>query len=204
MASHTRSGVRGMSMCRTPRCDSASTTAFWIAGVEPIVPVSPIPFPPRGLFGLRVSVVAVTTSGTSPMLGVKYASNDAVRGGPRAAAARSAGADTDGLVSGRGRRRSQAAAFVAHLWGGWVSRRAAVLHRPRAHGACASLDDVGVGMDHEHRVGRQAPLLGGELGQRGLMPLSEGSGAAEHRCGAGRLDPGRSPFRPGPTAPYPR
>jgi len=46
-----------MSICRMPRCESASTTAFWTAGVDPIVPDSPIPFAPRGLFGLGVSVV---------------------------------------------------------------------------------------------------------------------------------------------------
>ena len=45
-------------MCRMPRCDSASTTAFWTAGVDPIVPDSPIPLAPSGLFGLGVSVVA--------------------------------------------------------------------------------------------------------------------------------------------------
>src|SRR5207245_11402739 len=68
-AAHTRSGVRGMSMCRMPRCDSASTTAFWTAGVDPIVPDSPIPFAPRGLVGLGVSVVALRTCGLSPLLG---------------------------------------------------------------------------------------------------------------------------------------
>ena len=37
MARHTRSGVQGMSTCRTPRWARASHTAFWTAGVEPIV-----------------------------------------------------------------------------------------------------------------------------------------------------------------------
>ena len=56
IAAHTRSGVHGMSMCRTPRCASASTTALCTAGVEPIVPDSPMPFAPSGLRGDGVSV----------------------------------------------------------------------------------------------------------------------------------------------------
>ena len=56
MARHTRSGVSGMSMWRTPRCASASTTAFCTAGVEPIVAASPIPFAPSGLRYVGVSV----------------------------------------------------------------------------------------------------------------------------------------------------
>ena len=46
---HTRCGVAGMSMCRTPRCPSASMIAFCTAGVAPIVPASPIPLAPSGL-----------------------------------------------------------------------------------------------------------------------------------------------------------
>ena len=49
-----------MSMWVTPRCDKASTTAFWIAGVEPIVPDSPIPLAPSGLRGLSVWVFDVS------------------------------------------------------------------------------------------------------------------------------------------------
>ncbi len=41
-------GVIGMSMLRTPRCHSASTTAFAIAGGAPTVADSPIPFAPIG------------------------------------------------------------------------------------------------------------------------------------------------------------
>src|SRR5262249_46204299 len=41
-ARQTRSPFAGMSTWRTPRCESASTTAFWTAGVAPIVPDSPI------------------------------------------------------------------------------------------------------------------------------------------------------------------
>ena len=60
MAAHTRSAVQGMSMWVTPRCDTASTTAFWIAGVDPIVPDSPMPLAPSGLRGLSVSVFDVS------------------------------------------------------------------------------------------------------------------------------------------------
>ena len=56
MADHTRSAVHGMSMCVTPRWRTASITALWIAGVDPIVPDSPMPLAPSGLRGLGVSV----------------------------------------------------------------------------------------------------------------------------------------------------
>ena len=46
----------GMSMWRTPRWLSASTTAFCTAGMEPIVPDSPMPLAPSGLSGVGVSV----------------------------------------------------------------------------------------------------------------------------------------------------
>ena len=45
---HTFSGVIGMSMWRTPRCASASTTALAIAGGAPTVADSPTPFAPNG------------------------------------------------------------------------------------------------------------------------------------------------------------
>ena len=48
-ASQTRCGVAGMSMCRTPRWATASMIAFCTAGVEPIVPASPMPLAPSGL-----------------------------------------------------------------------------------------------------------------------------------------------------------
>src|SRR5471030_1332159 len=57
MARHTRSEVHGMSMCVIPRWLSASTTAFWIAGVDPMVPDSPMPLAPSGLRGLSVWVL---------------------------------------------------------------------------------------------------------------------------------------------------
>ena len=40
----------------TPRWLSASTTALWMAGVDPIVPDSPMPLAPSGLRGLSVWV----------------------------------------------------------------------------------------------------------------------------------------------------
>ncbi len=50
-ARQTFSGVSGMSRWVTPKGESASTTAFTIAGGIPIVPASPIPLAPRGLRG---------------------------------------------------------------------------------------------------------------------------------------------------------
>ena len=44
----TRSGVIGISICVTPKCASASTTAFAIAGGAPTVADSPTPFAPSG------------------------------------------------------------------------------------------------------------------------------------------------------------
>ncbi len=38
-----------MSMCRTPRCATASMTAFCTAGVDPMVAASPMPLAPSGL-----------------------------------------------------------------------------------------------------------------------------------------------------------
>jgi hypothetical protein len=45
-----------MSRCRTPNERSASTTAFTIAGVAPIVAASPMPLAPNGLRGVGVTV----------------------------------------------------------------------------------------------------------------------------------------------------
>ena len=63
IACHTRSAVHGMSMCLTPRWDTASTTALWMAGVEPMVPDSPMPLAPSGLRGLSVCGVADLEAG---------------------------------------------------------------------------------------------------------------------------------------------
>ena len=65
MASQTRSGVVGMSMWRTPRCDRASTTALCTAGVAPIVPASPMPFAPIGFSGVGVAMSTSVKLGSS-------------------------------------------------------------------------------------------------------------------------------------------
>src|SRR5438067_7931359 len=49
IACHTRSGVAGMSIWRTPYSDSASTSAFMTDGSPPAQPASPQPFAPRTL-----------------------------------------------------------------------------------------------------------------------------------------------------------
>ena len=69
MARHTRSGVSGMSMWRIPRCETASTTALCTAGVEPIVPASPIPLAPSGFRGVGVTVFEASKLGSSAALG---------------------------------------------------------------------------------------------------------------------------------------
>lgn len=70
IAFHTRSGVHGMSRWRMPRWLSASTTALCTAGVEPIVPDSPMPFAPSGLRGDGVSVLLASKVGSSAALGI--------------------------------------------------------------------------------------------------------------------------------------
>ena len=50
-AAHTRCADAGMSSRRTPAGRSASSTAFIAAGNDPVVPASPAPFTPSGLFG---------------------------------------------------------------------------------------------------------------------------------------------------------
>ncbi len=65
MAAHTVWAVSGMSMWRTPRWDTASITALWMAGVEPMVPDSPMPLAPSGLRGLGVSVFEVSNEESS-------------------------------------------------------------------------------------------------------------------------------------------
>ena len=56
IASHTRSGMRGISMLRTPAYASASTTAFTYAAGEPTVADSPTPLQPIGWCGDGVTV----------------------------------------------------------------------------------------------------------------------------------------------------
>src|SRR6185295_12256693 len=59
----TASGLTGISRCRMPKGDNASTIAFTIAGVAPIVPASPTPFTPSGLTGDGVSVRSSSSHG---------------------------------------------------------------------------------------------------------------------------------------------
>src|SRR5207302_5627574 len=65
IAVHTRCGVAGMSMCRTPRCATASMTAFWMAGVAPMVPASPMPLTPSGFTVVGVSLEMSSKLGRS-------------------------------------------------------------------------------------------------------------------------------------------
>src|SRR6185295_15313056 len=66
---HTFSGVIGMSMCVTPRCASASTTALAIAGGAPTVADSPTPLAPNGWCGDGVTVLSVSQFGVSTAVG---------------------------------------------------------------------------------------------------------------------------------------
>ena len=56
-------------MCVTPRCRSASTTAFAIAGGAPTVADSPTPFAPSGWCGEGVMVLSVSQLGDSSEVG---------------------------------------------------------------------------------------------------------------------------------------
>src|SRR5581483_11591649 len=71
IASHTRAGVTGMSMWRTPNGSSASTTAFTRAGGEPTLADSPTPLAPRGWCGDGVHVSPSSQSGHSIELGTR-------------------------------------------------------------------------------------------------------------------------------------
>ena len=82
IAARTRSGVSGMSTWRTPRCASASTTAFCTAGVEPTVADSPMPLAPSGLSGVGVSVCATRHDGSSDAAGNGYVAKFPVSGVP--------------------------------------------------------------------------------------------------------------------------
>src|SRR5205823_4765292 len=59
----TTSGLTGMSMCRTPKGESASTMALTMAGVAPIVPASPTPLTPIGFTSVGVSVRSSSNHG---------------------------------------------------------------------------------------------------------------------------------------------
>ena len=56
IAAQSFSGLSGMSMCLMPSGESASITALTTAGVEPIVPASPMPLTPSGLTVVGVTV----------------------------------------------------------------------------------------------------------------------------------------------------
>src|SRR5438128_3096455 len=59
----TASGLTGISRCLTPKGDNASTIAFTIAGVAPMVPASPTPLTPSGFTGDGVSVRSSSNHG---------------------------------------------------------------------------------------------------------------------------------------------
>ena len=65
IAAHTRDGVVGMSMWRTPRWLTASITALCMAGAAPMVPASPIPLAPSGLMAAGVSLTSSSKLGSS-------------------------------------------------------------------------------------------------------------------------------------------
>src|SRR5207302_3013888 len=71
-----------------------------------------------------------------------------------------------------------------------------MLHRPRADGAVAPLDRIGVRLHDPNRLHRYAQLLGRDLGERRFVPLPEGGGAAADDDRAGRLDMDATPLRP--------
>ncbi len=58
-------------MWSMPRWATASHTALWTAGVEPIVPDSPMPFAPSGLRGDGVSVLETSKLGMSAAEGIR-------------------------------------------------------------------------------------------------------------------------------------
>src|SRR2546421_5741056 len=64
-------GVAGIATSLTPNGSSASTMAFMTAGVEAIVPASPMPLVPSGVTGLRVMVDASSKDGTSEAVGIR-------------------------------------------------------------------------------------------------------------------------------------
>src|SRR6476659_10973585 len=79
IAFQTVGGCSGMSRSRTP---SASQTALTTAGVEAIVPASPMPFTPSGFVGDGVTVRCVWIDGISTADGMTYSTSDPVRSCP--------------------------------------------------------------------------------------------------------------------------
>ena len=70
MARHTRSGVAGISICRTPNSDSASTMALATAGIAPTHPASPAPLTPRGLVFVGTGLLLTSTKDMSRARGM--------------------------------------------------------------------------------------------------------------------------------------
>src|SRR5690349_8837569 len=70
IARHTFCGDTGRWMSVTPRCDSASITAFTTAGGDAIVPVSPTPFTPSSFDVDGVTVRSIVMLGTSEAAGI--------------------------------------------------------------------------------------------------------------------------------------
>src|SRR6516225_10969498 len=66
---HTFQGAMGMSMCLTPKCDRASTTALTNAAGEPTLGDSPTPLAPMGWCGDGVQVLPVSQVGVSTAVG---------------------------------------------------------------------------------------------------------------------------------------
>ncbi len=78
MARQTFSGVNGMSTWWWPKAVRASLTALAIAAVLEIVPASPMPLTPSGLWGLGVTVWSVSNIGRSSARGMLYSINEPV------------------------------------------------------------------------------------------------------------------------------
>src|SRR5262249_8855662 len=62
MARQSRSGVAGISMWRTPRGESAATSALATAGMAPTQPASPAPLPPSGLVLVGTGLLLTSTA----------------------------------------------------------------------------------------------------------------------------------------------
>ena len=60
-----------MSTFLTPNGSRASAMAFITAGVEAIVPASPMPLVPNGFTGLGVTVAASSNDGRSEAVGIR-------------------------------------------------------------------------------------------------------------------------------------
>ena len=70
IARHTRSGVAGISRCRTPSAESASTIALTTTASAGVVPPSPPERTPRRLEGEGTSLNAVVRCGNMSARGI--------------------------------------------------------------------------------------------------------------------------------------